>query len=206
MSKVDAFVAIQSHIVDDTPLTETHQKIYERWSAAFTLLCKYKIKSIAVQQLMEQYELSQAQAYRDVSDAERAFGNTRKYHKEALRYMIIEAAFKDIEEFDERARLLPKGETPGVMELRHWEIAKKLKQEALKTIIKAGGLDKDDIEVPDFSKLQTPDIQISLNSEAVGLLQELLSGGVVDLENVRELLGGQKNKSQTKFDDAEILE
>ena len=195
MKKSDAVQAIRQHVVDGVPLSDKHKEIYERLTAAFTLLCQYRRKSIAVQQLVKQFDISQSQAYKAVSNAEVIFGNVRKYHKESLRYMVIEALFEDIEEFDKRAKTVLPLDTsnPGVMELRHWEIAKTLKQKALATIGKVGGLDRDDIEIPDFSQLQTPDIQINLHVDTLNLLDKLPDGGLVDLGKLRELASGGNN-------------
>ena len=52
MKKSDAYLAIHNHVVDGEPLAPTHEKIYNRWRQAVSLLSKYNVKGIAVEHLM----------------------------------------------------------------------------------------------------------------------------------------------------------
>lgn len=79
-------------------LTEKELKQKERWQAAFALLCNTKketrVASMedARKMLQEVYEISQAQAYRDVSNALKLFGDIFKSTHKGRRYILFEHA------------------------------------------------------------------------------------------------------------------
>lgn len=202
MKKSDAYMAIRSHIVDGTPLPSHHERIFERWKRAFSLLCKYNLKGIAVEYLMAEFEISQAQAYRDVGAAEEIWGNVRKYAKDFLRTFLIESAIEDMNAYKKIAMKIiqkPEGEEPSSADWKIYSLNMTLREEARKSAIKAGGVDKDDIETPDFSQIQMPEIVINLQQEQMDMLRRILESGAVDLS---KLVAVKKELDNGQFEEA----
>ena len=196
MSKNAAYIAIRNHVVDNEPLDPKHKEVYQRLLVAFTTLRKYQVKSIAVEKQKSEFNLSQAQSYRDIMHAEQIWGNIIKYSKDFLRSMIIESALEDMlryKEIAEKAIITRETESgeeilPSANDWRIYAINMKLREEARSAAIKAGGIDKDDIEVPDYTNIQPPDIHINVPANLLDKFQGLLKQGVIDITQLQKTI------------------
>lgn len=145
------FDKIQQFYLSDAPvnLTPKQEEIKERWEAAHAMMLNYKehgTKENITIALAKRFEISQKQAYRDVRNSERLFGNLYQSNKEALRYMVTEWA-KDLIKVafaDKNLKYVEKG---------------------LMIITKANNLDKEDIDLPDPDKINPPKQLIQLPIE-----------------------------------------
>lgn len=126
-------------------LSEHDEKVRCRWEAAYSLLINQKgIEREAVKVLMKLQNISEVQAYRDVHNCTRCFGPVRGMDRQALRNMVTQWAIEY---------------------LRKAEIKSDFKaiDRLLDKIIKANNLDKEDMELPDPSRIQPPVQLLSIN-------------------------------------------
>jgi hypothetical protein len=182
---------IERYYLDNGKLTNEERKISERLELAFALLSHHKVKKIAITKYLATQkakgdEISLVTAYNDMKLAEKIFVPLQKYSKEFLRLMVIESAQNDIK------RLESKIATCKDNKLYISLMAQK--DRCRETIIKAGGLMLNDANIPDFSKVQPPDIQINLPPQTISILTKMLKAGVFDTTELR-----------TDFDEAEIV-
>lgn len=118
-------------------LTPTEEELRIRLESAFTLLCKYHSNEQARERLMTQFGYKSAQAYRDIRSAIDLFGDVVKIKKETSRYILYELAMKNYQ--------LAASKT-DVEQMN----------KALANLIKITGVDRDDFDLPDPSKIQPP--------------------------------------------------
>ena len=133
------------YYADDYVLTKEDLLIKERIDTAHTLRHKeYSTDSLVVSTLVKRYGITSRQAYRDVAMSKRIYGHVSKEDKDELRHLINEWSFKLFE-----------------MSIK----SKNLKgmEKAIERITKANNLDKDDIDLPDASKIQPPVQLLSVN-------------------------------------------
>ena len=76
------------------PLTANQTEIKDRWLAAFALRQNFHSREQSTNVLMEKYEISRAQAYRDLRDAERLFGNVMKADRDGTLSILYEYSHK----------------------------------------------------------------------------------------------------------------
>ncbi len=117
------------------------------WEAAWNYLLNNKeggTKERAVEMLKKVHRRSQAQAYRDIANAEMLFGDIRKNHKEAIRYIVTEWA----KEMFIQAK--KESDIEGMAR-------------ALREINRANLLYKEDIDLPDPEKIQPPIQVLQIN-------------------------------------------
>lgn len=171
---------IQSHVEGRGVLSEADNRIYQRLLMAFGLIRQRDTKASVVRHLTklhdsDGHQLSESQAWRDVRMAERLFGNYRKYEKEVLRILVIEEALKDSKHAQEVATACYRRR-----DYKAWEAAMKIKNKAEERLINAGGLNKEDMIVPDFDRIQPPNIEISLPEEQIEILRKMAAHGAVN--------------------------
>lgn len=140
----------------DVQLTEAQLQKKERLSAAYSLLCEYHSFQQAIPVLQKRFGLSRSQAYRDVKDAVTLFGNVLKSDKEGLRYIIYEYALKTFQ---------------FAAEMKDF----KSMNMAVSNMIKLLGLDKEDPDLPDFTRLQPNVYPILLDDQSKELADNLLN-------------------------------
>ena len=94
--------------------------------------------------LMKQYGICESQAYRDIRNSRRLFGDVRTYTKEAMRYHVTQWAIEL---------------------LKLAKIKKDLRgmEKALERITKAYNLDKEDLDLPDPARFQPPIQLLTIN-------------------------------------------
>lgn len=188
----DLFDRIEKYYHNSGKLTQKEESICERWELAFALLCSTKNKKLAVTKFLAAMKakgevISTAQAYRDFTAAEKLFTPIRKYSKEFLRLVLIESAFKDIREADKRAK--------SAKDARSWSEIMRVKHQAEKRIIDASGLQFDDPNLPDFSKIQPTQFKLNVDERVMEMMQKMLGRGVVDVTQMF-----------TSISDAEVIE
>ena len=133
------------YLSDDTKLSDQDEKIRGRWAAAYSMLINQRsVDREVVMMLMKLYDISEAQAYRDIFNCTRCFGPVRGIDRQAMRNMVTQWAIEDYRK------------ASVINDFR-------AKDKALDKIIKANNLDKEDMELPDPSKIQPPVQLLSIN-------------------------------------------
>lgn len=176
--KEELFDRIERYYKGEGNLKPSEQKICERWELAFSLLQKHRSKKIAISKYLkilafQGTEISKNTAYADFQKAEAIFTPIHKVSKDLQRIVLIESIEKDITNLKQRQQ---KKDCSERMFLAYQDQINKLYD----LRIKAGGLLKDDPNLPDFSKIQMPDIQINVSPKIEMLLRQLTATGVVD--------------------------
>jgi len=161
-NKKDALDAIRLHYLNGTELSEKHEEMRRRLSAAFSLLTNYHSIQQAIPVLQEQFGYSESSAYRDINNAIKLFGNVLKSDKEGHRYIVYEFAVKTFQ-------LAAKNGD-------HKSMAA-----ATNNMIKLLGLDRDNPDAPDFSKLQPPPIVMIYEDQEKARIDAARAKGKVDL-------------------------
>ena len=122
----------------DTKLSRQDNHIRVRWETAYSMLINQNgVELDVVRMLMKFYSISKMQAYRDVYNCTRCFGLVGGMDRQFIRHMVTQWAMESLQQaelmndFDAIDRFL-------------------------NIIIKANNLDKEDIDIPDPSKIQPP--------------------------------------------------
>lgn len=138
-------------------------KMKERIKTAFSLLLNWRSREQAAQIMMEQFDVSQATAYRDISRALIIYGDINKAGKEGHRYIIMEYNHKLLQLATKEKNLEQMGR-------------------ALDRYMKLADLDKEENRV-NLEKLAAMDITVNISKKSEKAITGLLEGGVVDLNN-----------------------
>jgi hypothetical protein len=150
---------------DRIKLTAKEEEIRTRWSACFSLLCQYHSPQQAVNVLQQRFEISEAQAYRDVKNATELFGDVTSSDKQAYRHILFEFAMK-------------------IFQLAATKSDLSEMNKSLNTMVKIRGLDRDDPDLPDFSLLQNNIYNINLEQNQLTMLQNIIKSGVIDVDSI----------------------
>ena len=128
----------QYYMSDKTKLSRQDNHIRVRWETAYSMLINQNgVELDVVRMLMKFYGISKMQAYRDVYNCTRCFGLVGGMDRQFIRHMVTQWAMESLQQaelmndFDAMDRFL-------------------------NIIIKANNLDKEDIDIPDPSKIQPP--------------------------------------------------
>jgi hypothetical protein len=138
-------------------------KMKERIKTAFSLLLNWRSREQAANVLMEQFDVSQATAYRDISRALIIYGDINKAGKEGWRYIIMEYNHKLLQLATKEKNLEQMGR-------------------ALDRMVKLADLDKDE-NLVNLEKLAAMDITVNISKSSEKAITGMLKGGVVDLNN-----------------------
>lgn len=168
--KKDALECIREFIQDKrdiVKLSPTVETIYSRLRAAWAYMAKdFKSREQTITMLQKEFGISEAQAKRDIQDCMCLYGDVYRTDKEATRAIAAEMAMKIF-------RLGKKNNDLGAME------------GALKSFIKLNGIDKEDVDKPDFKKLQASVNVYVMDDASRQLTQRLLQKpGTLDLNNI----------------------
>ena len=135
----------QYYMTDKTKLSRQDNHIRVRWETAYSMLINQNgVELDVVRMLMKFYSISKMQAYRDVYNCTRCFGLVGGMDRQFIRHMVTQWAMESLQQaelmndFDAIDRFL-------------------------NIIIKANNLDKEDIDIPDPSKIQPPVQLLSVN-------------------------------------------
>ena len=135
----------QYYSSEDIKLDPEDEAIRLRWSACFMQLHDEQNSDRDVTLFMvKQFGISEGQAYKDIRNCRRLFGDVRTYTKEAMRYHVSQWAI----ELFKIAKL--KKDLRGM-------------EKALERITKAYNLDKEDLSLPDPSRFQPPVQLLTIN-------------------------------------------
>jgi len=181
--KDTTFDRLEKYYLENGELSEKDLEICNRLELVFSIFCQTRSKKAAISKFIALQEakgkgISVAQAYRDLSEAEKLFAPIRKFNKEFLRMTIIESAINDIKECSKRARTASD---------KMWVAIMGVKDSAEKRIIEASGLKLDDPNLPDFSKLIPQTFNVGLSPEHIKMLEKITAAGVIDLNDVTDI-------------------
>ena len=133
------------YLKEDTQLSEHDDKVRCRWLAAYSMLINQKgVEREVVMMLMKTHDISEAQAYRDILNCTRCFGPVRGIDRLALRNMVTQWAMEYLRKAEVKSDF-------------------KALEKLLALIVRANNLDKEDMELPDPSKIQPPVQLLSIN-------------------------------------------
>lgn len=181
------FKSIASRSLTPIVLTPHQQDVLARLEAAWGLLLDAKTSEYAVTKLMRRFELSRAQAYRDLQDCKQLFGDVVESSRKADRYLLKEMALAN----HHRAKKME--DVQGM-------------NQALALLVKITGIEKADPNIPDESVfepstyvLELPQAaggekKLTLNLEAIAqlpaheyeqVMDYIQQAGTTDLEMLR---------------------
>lgn len=147
------------------PLTPKQEEKKDRWLAAFTLRQNFHSREQAANVMMEKYDISRAQAYRDLRNAERLFGNVMKADRDGSLAIMLEYSHKFL-----------------LMAVK----AKDLKAvgKALELMGKYAEIDKEQGINFNPDKLEDKPDKLSMPKEVVQAIATHLKAGVVDFNEM----------------------
>mgnify|MGYP000162120534 CR=1 FL=1 len=162
-----SFDKIYAYYKDSTkyPLTPKQTELKDRWLAAFTLRQNFHSREQAANVLMEKYEISRAQAYRDLKNAERLFGNVMKADRDGSLAILSEYSHKYL-----------------LMAVKAKDL--KAQGKALELLGQAWEVDKLDNQLINPEKLTNPQIKLKFPSKLVDALVEKMTTGVADFNKL----------------------
>lgn len=192
----DTFDRIEKYYRQAGKLSPKETEICARWELAFAIYAKQKNKKVAITKYLATLksagvELSEAQAYRDFTAAEKIFVPIHKYTKDFLKMVIIESALKDVKKAEAKAA--------EAKDPRAWAMCMEIKHKAEKRIIDASGLSLNDPDLPDFGKLQANVFNINMDKQTMNMLQRMMQRGSIDITEVYKQM-------QDGVEDADVIE
>jgi hypothetical protein len=161
------FDKILAHYIDPEhfPLSETNTDILNRLNEVFALRLNHFSSQQIVNKWVNEKGISQAQAYIDIRNSEKLFGNVLKADVEGSRVIWLEYT----RDFLKRCK--QKGDRGN-------------ESKALKLMAEYGGFANEDNPEFNAEKFQNMEIHVNVNKEVQSRLLEMLSGGSVDLNSL----------------------
>lgn len=173
------FEAILASYMDDSiTLTDFQKKMKERIKSAFTYMLNWRSRQQVAKLLIENFDISTATAYRDISMALRIYGDVNKADKEGMRFILIEY-------------------NHNLMQMAAKEKNLEVMGKCIDRSMKLVDFDKED-NLVNLEKLANMDIEIKLSKSSEKALQGMMNQGVVDLNNFEI--------EDVEYEDAEIEE
>lgn len=161
------FDKILAHYINPEhfPLSETNTDILNRLNEVFALRLNHFSSQQIVNKWVKEKGISQAQAYLDIRNSEKLFGNILKSDVEGSRAIWLEHTRNSLK------RCIQKGDRNNELK-------------ALKLLAEYGGFANEDN--PEFNpeKFENMEIHVNVNKDVQARLLEMLSGGSVDLNNL----------------------
>lgn len=143
------FDKIKAHYINDkVELNNIQQELCKRYEAAFTLLCEFHSNEQAITKLMSTFSICRSQAYKDIKNAIDLFGDATKASKEGKRYILYEMAMANYN------LAISKNDLEQA-------------NRAMTNLIKITGIEHDDPDLPDPSKIQPPIQLLQINMEFI---------------------------------------
>lgn len=152
-----------SFLNDGVELSPFQTEMKNRIKTSFSLLLNWHSREQAAKVLMEQFDISQATAYRDIGNALKIYGDINRASKEGMRYIIFEYNQKHLQLATKEKNLEQMGK-------------------AIDRMIKLAELDKEE-NLVNLEKLANMDITISIGKKAEKAIVESNRKGVVDLND-----------------------
>lgn len=161
---------IMAHHIDPVrfPLSPKLEEIRKRWAEVLTLSFNYYSPQQIVNKLMEDHDISLAQAYLDVKNAQTLYGNVMETDKKGKQAILYEYAHKYYQRSIQAKDL-------------------KAQAKALELMAKFGGLDE--VELADFNpeKLENVEIKFAIQKEFLALLKQQPTAGVADFNRTEPI-------------------
>lgn len=148
----------------DEELTPKQEEYIKEVRFCLGLLLKGYPQTTVIEMMEEEINASYAKAWRLIRETEEIFGPQGEVDKKFKRYTASEMAKQAYE------AALARGNVRSMVA-------------ATNAYIKAWGLDRDDPEMPDFSKLDTPANILVIPDEVAERLNALPAGGAINLTN-----------------------
>lgn len=145
-----------------TAAQETHR---QQLVSAFTQLCARKSEEEVRVFLMKEYRISDSTAFRRIRESLELFGDVKKSSKEGRRYIVYELALHAYNIAEEER------DADGM-------------NKAVRNMILLLGLHKEDVETPDFERLQPSLVVTPISEELQQAIITVLKGGVINLNNI----------------------
>lgn len=150
-------------------LSEKEKEIQKRWEQCWLLLCNGRSSERVVRFMTRIHDVGRSQAYLDVKNAIKLFGEVGKTSHEGKRHIYEQYAMKIYN-----------------IALRKTPPDLKAANAALANMINLSGIDKDDPNIPDFSKLQQHIYNIGIDPQLVHqLLTFFVKKGAINLTEFR---------------------
>jgi hypothetical protein len=178
---------IYAHYIypEEIELTKKEKELRERWSFAWTTLLNERVTGEVVEMLVNEYDISIAQAYRDLKIAKKLFGDVNESTKQAERNFLSELALITFRE---------------AANARNFNQMNK----AITNLIKLKGLDQDEPDNYDEESMKSHNYYMvfNINGEQTKLdvseldtmsrdnkikLQQILEHDITDVESVEIL-------------------
>lgn len=158
LASESALDKIRDYILGRTDsLPESLQIIQQRLTSAFTLMSDNHFRSDrhVAKELMHTYKICETTAYSDIASSKRIFGDARKSYKDAERYLASENS----------KELFGKAWSMFLATKQYqWYVASVSQQ---KLHAKVNGLDRDDPDLPDPSKINPPTQILQINIDFI---------------------------------------
>jgi hypothetical protein len=149
----------------ESHLTDFQKEYLLQVRSAYSMILAVRSKKYIVSALIMQFKISLDKAYRIIRECSEIFADVGKVDKEIHRHTAIEMAKQSYRKAKKA------GSTRDMVS-------------ATTALIKAAGLDREDADLPDFEKLN-PSLIINVLPEGMeDQIQQLLSGGAVNLNNI----------------------
>lgn len=161
------FDKILAHYIDPEhfPLSDTNTDILNRLNEVFALRLNHFSSQQIVNKWVNEKGISQAQAYIDIRNSEKLFGNVLKADVEGSRVVWMEHTR------DYLKRCIQKGDRNNT-------------GKALKLLAEYGGFSNEDNAEFNPEKFQNMEIHVNVDKQVQAKLLEMLAGGSVDLNNL----------------------
>lgn len=175
---------------DMTKLTPELVSMHDEMELAYELLLDGSTHKQVVDTITHKYSYKLATANARIRDAKYVFGDTTKGHR-AMDATILFMRAEDIylmamgkkqQALDPRMlEGLSDDERMVMIEMSAPQCNLELALKAVETMIKIKGVDKEELQLIDPSKLEASDYQLKLNKTSQGYVNKLLEDGRVDL-------------------------
>lgn len=178
------FDKIERYYRGEMNLSPADKIMAERWELAFAFLKELKNKPLAIKKYMEVLkgegrEISLNTAYTDFKNAELIFVPIHKISKNLHRIIIIEQIDREIQKLESRQLRTDKDGNLICGDLAYNDYQKQINR-LLWIKIKATGLEHEDPNLPDFTQIQMPDLQVNISPKLLQMLTQLMKSGVID--------------------------
>lgn len=162
-----AFDKIYAYYInpDKYPLSVKHTELKQRWLAAFTLRQNFKSRQQASFILCEKFGIKRAQAFIDLRNAEKLFGNVMKSDRQGSLAILSEYSHKFYQMAMHKRDLLAVGK-------------------AIELMAKFAEIDKETNIHFNPDKLENNPIKLTINKEIQAMIVGQLMKGTLDFNNI----------------------
>lgn len=174
-SQMETFNAIKEYYMGSDPviLSPTREEIRQRWHTVYIMKMDRKSDQAIANSIKMLYKISQSQAYQDIANSKKLFGNSNKSDRDLNRQIAEQMAIET------------------------YELAKQVRNTkdmaaANKSFIDASGLKDDLSELPDFSKLESNIYVVMVDPRTEKLMEMLLNKPTINLSELMDEVEGEE--------------